>query len=90
MCEPSNSDDQCLVGFQPLENNLKGLPLGLLDGFILVLSNDSKACGLSVSEWSLHFSRDSTYHAALQDKSIPEPRHPFPSDSSRQPRAPHR
>jgi hypothetical protein len=39
----------CLVGFQPLEDNLKGLSLGLLDGFILVLSNDSKACNSSVS-----------------------------------------
>jgi hypothetical protein len=44
-----NSDNQCLVGFQPLKHNLKGLLLSLLDGFILVLSNDSKACDSNVS-----------------------------------------
>jgi len=44
MCKPSNSDDRCLVCLEPFKHNLKGLLLGLLDGFVLVLSNNSKAC----------------------------------------------
>jgi hypothetical protein len=47
--KPSHSGDMYSVGLEPLEHNLKGLLLGLLDGFILVLSNDSKACDLTVS-----------------------------------------
>jgi hypothetical protein len=39
----------CSVCLEPFEHNLKGLPLGLLDGFILVLSNNCKACDLNVS-----------------------------------------
>lgn len=32
------------MGLQPFEDDFEGLLLSLLDGFILVLANDCKAC----------------------------------------------
>lgn len=38
------------MDLQPFEYDLEGLLLGLLDGFVLVLAHDGKACG----EMSVH------------------------------------